>query len=200
MIATPSTVVPLAPSWGASAAQSFTQREQLPLQANQLWLIESGIVKTLTWSEEGYSTLLGIWGPGDIIGRPLVGLNPYQAFCLTPAVAAPLPKDEWPDMSQALVRHIRHSNVLMELLHIPQADVRIFRALSWLTQRFGLQYPEGRQLSFHVTHQDLADLTGLTRVTVTRLLNELDKQGLIHRQKRLITITANNDPFWHYEI
>lgn len=196
MITPPSKVIPLR----LSAPQAFSQREQLPLQANQLWLIQSGAVKTQTWSEEGCSTLLGIWGAGDIIGRPLVGLNPYQAFCLAPVTAAPLPKEDWSELGQVLIRHIRQANILLEILHIPQADMRVFRVLSWLTQRFGQQYAEGRQLGFHLTHQDLADLTGLTRVTVTRLLNELEKQGLIQREKRLITITAHSDPFWHYEI
>ncbi|PSR14679.1 hypothetical protein C8255_23850 [filamentous cyanobacterium CCP3] len=42
----------------------------------------------------------------------------------------------------------------------------------WLLNRFGLQIDQGCLIDLKITYQDLADVSGLGRVTVTRLLRQ----------------------------
>jgi CRP-like cAMP-binding protein len=60
--------------------------------------------------------------------------------------------------------------------------LRLF--LVWLAHKFGQQMEHGWQIGFRLTHQDLADAIGSSRVTVTRLLSKLEKQGAIARFDR----------------
>ncbi|MBE9178933.1 Crp/Fnr family transcriptional regulator [Oculatella sp. LEGE 06141] len=181
--------------------RTFSRRTQLPLQAEQMWRIESGIVRTFTWLEDGCLVTLGFWGAGDVLGKALSRVTtPYHAECLTDVKAIPLSPDQWHQETNALIEHIRQSGELLEILHCSQTEVSLLRALNWLAKRFGQDSHTGRRIDFRLTHQELAELIGATRVTVTRMLNDFEKRGLIHRQRRSITVVPEQSPFWHYEI
>jgi CRP/FNR family transcriptional regulator len=51
--------------------------------------------------------------------------------------------------------------------------------LSILAETYGERTSEGTVLHVRLIHQDLADMTGLTRETVTRVLDKLKKHGEI---------------------
>lgn len=179
---------------------TFSAREFLPLPPEQIWYIQSGVVKTQSWTVSGCPILLGIWGAGDVVGRLLATTDPYQIQCMTDVEATLWEGDRCSEFTTALLNHIRQTNTLLEILHQPQAEVVLFQLLNWLSQRFGLDHATGRQINLRLTHQDLADMTGLTRVTVTRLLVSLDQRGLIQRRQRRISITPDTSAFWHYQI
>jgi CRP-like cAMP-binding protein len=190
----------LSPGLSEPTHQAFGRRAHLPLPADQLWQIHSGVVRTATWTEEGAMVTLGLWSAGDILGRALSSANPHQAECLTEVTASLLPREEWHRVTDSLIRHIRHSEELLEILHCPQVEASLLRVLNWLAQRFGQESKFGRRIELRLTHQELAELIGSTRVTVTRLLSSFERRGLIQRQQRRITITQEAEPFWHYEI
>ena len=48
--------------------QLFNRRDKIPPRPDVLWLIQRGVVRTLTLAEEGTVIALGYWGPGDIVG------------------------------------------------------------------------------------------------------------------------------------
>jgi CRP-like cAMP-binding protein len=88
----------------------------------------------------------------------------------------------------------------MEILHHKQAESSLLRLLAWLANRFGQEVEQGQRIALRLTHQDIADLIGLTRVTVTRLLNDFERQGIIQRKERQFIVLHDRLPFWHYEI
>jgi len=57
----------------------------------------------------------------------------------------------------------------------------LLKLLAWLSTRFGQDVDTGRLIDLRLTYQDLSELLGATRVTVTRTLNQLEQQGLIER-------------------
>lgn len=190
----------LANSLTARKINSFTRRSFLPTAQDFLWKIETGVVRTLTLLEDGTSVALGLWGADDIVGRVLSKANPYQIECLTPVQATIVPKQDWYEVTEAMISHIQQSGELMEILHCRQAEASLLRLFAWLAQRFGQQTKQGKRIDLRLTHQDIAELTGLTRVTVTRILKNLENQGLIQRQDRSFIVLQDQSPFWHYEI
>ncbi len=66
---------------------------------------------------------------------------------------------------------------LLYFLQIRCTQTRLRHILYWLAQRFGRSIESGILLPLRLTHQEMADLIGSTRVTVTRLMNQLEKQG-----------------------
>ena len=181
-------------------AYSFERRSLLPLRRDSLWLLETGVVRTLTMLEDGTSIILGLWGPGDVVGRVLCNANPYQIECLTPVEAILLPDHSWHEATEAMILHIQRSGELIEIMHCRHAEASLLRLFAWLAKRFGQEVEQGQLIDLRLTHQDIADLIGLTRVTVTRLLNDFEKQGIIQRVQRQFIVLHDQPPFWHYEI
>lgn len=67
----------------------------------------------------------------------------------------------------------------------------IVRSLTWNEEgQFGQTVPQGKLLNFHLTHQDISETIGLTRVTVTRLINRLEQEGRIVRSHRNFILTT----------
>ena len=195
------TVFPLSANRStAQTGYSFARRSLLPLRRDALWVLETGVVRTLTMLEDGTSIILGLWGPGDVVGRVLSKADPYQIECLTPVEATLLPDHSWHQATEAMIMHIQRSEELIEIMHCRHAETSILRLLAWLAKRYGQEVEQGQLIDLRLTHQDIADLIGLTRVTVTRLLNEFVNQGIIQRQERQFIILHDQQPFWHYEI
>lgn len=179
---------------------NFTRRSLLPLRRDALWLIKTGVVRTLTVLEDGTAVTLGLWGEGDVVGRVLSQANPYQIECLTPVEATLIPEQKWSEVTQAMLLHIQRSEQFTEILHYKQAESKLLQLFGWLAKRFGYQVQVGKRIDLRLTHQDIADLIGLTRVTVTRLMKVFERQGIIQRQERQFVVMQDQAPFWHYEI
>lgn len=53
-------------------------------QPDSCWQIKKGLVRTLTWTEEGDLVTLGLWGVGDYVGQALAEVAPFQIECISP--------------------------------------------------------------------------------------------------------------------
>ncbi len=177
---------------------NFARRSFLPLRQDSVWLLQTGVVRTLTVLEDGTAVTLGLWGTGDIVGT-LSQVDPYQIE-ITPVEATLIHKQNLPEVTEAMVLHIQRSEQFIEILHYKQADAKLLQLFGWLAKRFGYQVQTGQRIDLRLTHQDIANLIGLTRVTVTRLLKSFERQGIIQRQERQFIVMQDQAPFWHYEI
>jgi len=182
--------VPGAPT---AAIQVFQRKEVLPLLSDRVWQIEQGVVRVVTWNEGGHITTLGIWGQGDVVGQPLTRQHPCQIECLADvrAIAIPLGNSSryW---QTVLLKHIWHQEELLRIIHQPSVLESLMQLLHWLAQRFGYPVPQGRLLDPLFTHQQLAEILGTSRVTVTRALSQLKEEGkLIKFNKTLRQWTGN---------
>jgi CRP-like cAMP-binding protein len=65
------------------------------------------------------------------------------------------------------------------------------KVLTFLGNKFGHQVDRGQLIDLRLTHQELADLIGATRVTVTKILNQLEQDGLISRPRRHLIVVCN---------
>ncbi|MBD2571036.1 Crp/Fnr family transcriptional regulator [Anabaena lutea] len=166
----------------------FTRRAVIPVRKDVLWRIERGIVRTLTWSEDGTSITLGYWGLGDIVGYPLSTVNPYQIECLTSVEATILPPHLWHEDINALLCHIQQAEELLSILHRKPTSLKLWQFLVWLSEKFGRDLEQGKLIDLNVTHQDISEVLNTTRVTVTRLLQKFEEEGKILRHKRSIVL------------
>lgn len=179
--------------------QRFGRRSLLPHKPDALWKIEIGVVRTLTWLEDGTVIATGLWGPGDVIGNILSKSNPYQMECLTEVEASILPIDNCYTATEALFTHIQQAEELSVIRSYKKAEEILFRLLVWLAKKFGREVARGHLIDLRLTHQDLAELLHITRVTITRTLNQFERQGLIDRKSRRLMV-LHEEEFWHYEI
>ncbi|WP_373524650.1 Crp/Fnr family transcriptional regulator [Nostoc sp.] len=177
----------------------FARRSFLPEHQNGLWKIERGFVRTFTYLEDGTTVALGLWGPGDIVGKSLSKLEPYQMECLTKVEATALPLEEWTQLTETLLSHIQQAQELMVIRSHKKVDIMLIKLLAWLSKKFGLEVDKGRLIDMRLTHEDLAQMLGSTRVTITRVLGQFEQEGLIDRLS-LHRIVLREEDIWYYEI
>lgn len=177
----------------------FTARSILPQKQDKLWRIESGVVRVVSWLENGTVVTLGLWGPGDMVGKALSKADPYQVECLTVVEATLLPLEIWQESAETLLSHAQQTEELLIIRSYRRADVMLIKLLTWLARRFGRTVDQGQLIDLRLTHQDIAELLGTTRVTITRLFSQLEQQGLIERLP-LHRVVLREEEVWHYEI
>lgn len=83
------------------------------------------------------------------------------------------------NLLQSLSSRLRESWKRIQLLNFNDAAQRIKMLFIMLAETYGKETPRGMLLSVKLIHQDIADMTGLTRETVTRVLDKLQKAGEI---------------------
>lgn len=156
------------------------------------WLITKGAVKTLTWDETGKVITLGYWGAGDVIGLPFSAVDPYEVQCLSNVEARSVPDCHSSQYAKEITFCLRQTDELLRILRIERMYYRLYQLLLWLGNKFGDRVAEGILINIRLTHQELADLIGSTRVTVTRLLNQLETEQKILRPGRFNIILQND--------
>lgn len=182
-----------------NAVKLFARRSFLPEQKDSLWKIENGFVQTFTYLEDGTTIALGVWGSGDMVGQPLSKLDPYQIECLTPVTATIVPIDGWYQLTDVLLTHLQQAEELIVIRSHKKVEIMLVKLLIWLSKKFGSEIDQGRLIDMRLTHEDLANLIGSTRVTVTRILGDFEQQGLIDRLS-LHRIVLRQEDIWYYEI
>ena len=151
------------------------------LPEHMSWRLHEGYVRSATWNDEGESITLGLWGPGDVISSEDPVQHPLELQCLTTVVVEHLELDE-----ELRLQHLLRERQMLAELHtiqrIRSGERRLLATLTWIARSFGQVNRHGCRLSLaelNLTHRALADLCGLTRVTVTKLLSRFRQEGVL---------------------
>ena len=166
---------------------SYSKGEIIPLTPACVWLVTQGVVKLNTMSETGDEVLVGLVGPSIPFGSMMTSLPTYQATALSETVKLACFSlaeiSACPHLSQTLLTQIsqrlRQTEMLLAISGKRQVKERLYHLLQLLKQEIGVPVVQGTRLSVRLTHQDFADACCTTRVTITRLLGQLQKQGKI---------------------
>jgi len=165
----------------------YSKGEVISLKSKALWIVCQGVVKLTTVNESGEEVLLGLAGPSMPFGSSMTSLATYQATALSKdvqLVCIPLTEiAASPSLSQALLPRIserlRQTESLLAVSGKRQVKERLQYLLLLLKREIGQPVAQGTRLSVRLTHQELADACCTTRVTITRLVSQLKKQGKI---------------------
>lgn len=65
---------------------------------------------------------------------------------------------------------------------------RVLKMLLQLGSRCGIPHAQGLRLNITLTHQEIADMIGTTRQTVTTILGQLEREGMIRIEHHVIYI------------
>lgn len=165
-------------------SQTFAQSELIPLQSDHLWLVHEGVIKVSAWTQEGNPMTLGYWGENDVIGQPLTLVHPFRVKCLTSVCASSIPINQTNCISSLIARHSIQAEEILYILRADKIYDRLCKMLVWLGNKFGSEIEIGLMINLRLTHQDLAEIIGATRVSVTKLINQLEREGFLSRPER----------------
>lgn len=89
---------------------------------------------------------------------------------------------------QVLCSRLRQAWGQLQKLTYGTAEARIGAGLMQLARRHGVQDARGIIINLRITHQELAEMVGTARETVTRTLATLRNEGVIQIEHRRIVI------------
>lgn len=179
------------PTVTSPLSQRLFSGERILLRYDVLWRIERGSVRNVTWNEQGTLQPLGYWGVGDVVGQPLSRFKPYQIECLTDVEVTVLPSALWLEALDAILSHIQQAEELLSIAYQNPLRQRLWQFLVFLAEKFGRDVETGKLIDLAFTHHELAEAINATRVTVTRLLQQFEHEGLLLRRSRRLIVTRH---------
>ena len=179
----------------------YDKGEEVPLVTQGVWQVYRGIVQLSKNHSSGEELLLGWAKPSTFFGTWLTSIDTYQAKTLSDVYLRWYPLSEIetsPHLAQMVLmgvaRRIRQTEALLSIAGLRRVEDRLRELLLLLKQEMGESVTEGTRLAVRFTHQSLANAIGTTRVTVTRLLGEFQRQEIIALSKdRHIVLLDNVD-------
>lgn len=170
------------------ALNFYDKGETIPLKENGCWQIYRGIIQVSQFTDNGDEILVGWAQAGSFVGLHLTRsqLEIYQAKALSDVYLrwysaehiAANPQLNALALAQTLKR-LCQTESLLAIAGYKRVDERLQALLKLLAQEMGHPIDGGIRLSVRLTHQMLANAIGTTRVTITRLLGELQTQGQV---------------------
>jgi CRP/FNR family transcriptional regulator, cyclic AMP receptor protein len=168
---------------------------------NYMYLVLSGKVKVAKSGTGGRETILAIHRTGDFFGEMSL-LDGKTA----PATVSAMEDSKIISVSgNDFHRYLLHNEkVMLQIIQVlcarlrqvwqtqslssSTADARIRMGIYQLSKRHGIRDAHGTIIDLKITHQELAEMVGTSRETVTRVLTKLREQGVIEIDQRRITL------------
>jgi CRP-like cAMP-binding protein len=171
-----------------------------------MYLIQQGQVKVTKTSEDGREKILEIFGEGAFIGEmALLDREPRSASMKTTSacVLLALSRQDFlgllrqnPEIAMGVIRELsrrlRETDEQVRALMFERVEQRTRRVLRRLARE---QHPARTELGLTgpVTHQQLADLVGTSRETVTRVLKALRDEGWLEQQGKRYAVRKDEE-------
>jgi len=176
-------------TWGATTVARTLGRGETLYRAGEpaiaSYALEAGLVKLAVLLPSGRERIVGIAGPGDLVGAMTPATLSYgeSAEALGAAVVVralePHRAEHAATLARAADAHLARLRHALEETDLPVA-ARLARTLVRLGDRFGQRGDDGRvRLTLPLTHDHLAALVGAARETTTATLSELRQRGLL---------------------
>ncbi len=163
--------------------------------ASSLYVVNFGVLKAVVPTSLGRDRIADLYGAGDVLGlsaldggRHAETVIAVHDACLTPIDPGQAMNDRGlrDYVLRSLARQLRRSREMLDEAEMP-VGARVTRAFLRLARQFGQPSDAalpgaagaGVKLPLALTHEDLADLTGSSRVTITRILGELRQDGAL---------------------
>lgn len=171
-------------------------------EGDALFVIEEGQVKVSLVHEDGREVILSFLGPEEVFGElALLDSKPRSATvtAIAPTRLLVLRRADFqrlllgaPQIAVSLLEELagrlRRTDQQIEGLALFNVASRLSKTLLRLALERGVEVAEGYALETPPTHQQLANMTGSTRETVSRVLKQLESQGYIARRGGQILI------------
>lgn len=171
----------------------------------RFFVLLSGKVHVSSASADGRESTFNIMGPGSVMGEAaaLTGLPRYSAALVIEA--AELIQLQAGHLEDYVRADPRFASALICLLSVKQRfavarlhqavfeapDQRILRLLEQMADSHvdRLQPSDRGDLQVHLTHEQIGNLTNLSRVTVTRTVQKLKRDGRVRLIGRAIVLS-----------
>ncbi len=172
------------------------------------YMIESGMLKVTRQHRDGRIKIINLLTAGDVFGEmALLDDVPRSATVVTmePTSLLVLNKRDFIHLItetselalkiiSTLSQRLRNSDEQIRELSFGTKDNRIESLFERLINRFGVPDRRGVRIPFHLSQQELADMSATRREIICRYLNDQKKRGLLAQNSDQHLIFLNENP------
>ncbi len=170
--------------------------------ATHFFLLLHGRLKVNQVTHSGQQIIVRVVHPGDLFGfAKALQRNDYPgtALAVTDSIALSWPTHLWPDFinhnprlavsaMQTIGQRLEEAHTRIREMSTEEVERRVAHAVLRLAKQAGRKEETGIRIDFPISRQDIAEMTGTTLHTVSRILSAWESKGLVQggRQKLLI--------------
>lgn len=170
--------------------------------ATEFFALLHGRLKVVQTTPDGHQVVVRHVNPGDIFGIAKAMRRteyPATATAVVDSLALAWPSSQWEpfiarspvlaiNALQTVGQRLQDAHARIRELSTEEVERRVAHALLRLVQQAGKKTDEGILIDFPVTRQDLAELTGTTLHTVSRVMSAWEAKGLVSSSRRKVCV------------
>jgi CRP-like cAMP-binding protein len=170
--------------------------------ADSVYLLLSGRLKVTQVTGDGQQVIVRVVHPGELFGFAVALQRtdyPGTAMAATDSEVLCWPSELWPQLIeqnghvavsaiQTIGRQLEEAHTRIREMSTQDVERRVAHAILRLSLLAGKKEGTGIQIAFPISRQDIAEMTGTTLHTVSRILSAWEAQGLVEcgRQKVVV--------------
>jgi CRP-like cAMP-binding protein len=170
--------------------------------ATHFFLLINGRLKVTQVTADGQQIIVRVVHPGDLFGfaRALRRADyPGTAIGVTESLAICWPTDLWPQFIDrsphvavsalnTIGQRLEEAHTRIREMSTEEVERRVAHTVIRLSQQAGRTEADGVRIDFPISRQDIAEMTGTTLHTVSRILSAWETNGIVQggRQKLLV--------------
>lgn len=174
--------------------------------ATHFYLLLHGRLKVTQVTPDGQQIIVRVVHPGDLFGfaKALQRTDyPGTAVCAAESIAICWPTELWPhfiDRNPHLAmtalhtigKRLEEAHTRIREMSTQEVEKRVAHTVLRLVEQAGRKEAGGIRIDFPITRQDIAEMTGTTLHTVSRILSAWEGRNLVEggRQKLLVRDVA----------
>ncbi|MEM9274849.1 MAG: Crp/Fnr family transcriptional regulator [Cyanobacteria bacterium P01_F01_bin.143] len=164
----------------------YEKGEEIALLNTGIWQVYRGVVQLSKIDVSGKKIILGWVTSGHVFDNQkdesviyhAQAMSDVYVRCLTPQYLRIYPQLVTELIAKLSYRLIQ-TQKLLTIAAIKLVEDRLWELLSMLKEEMGQPVSNGTRLTVRFTHQNIANVIGATRVTVTRVLGEFQTKNWI---------------------
>lgn len=171
-------------------------------EAHSFFVLLHGHLRVYRLTPDGQQVVVRYVSPGEVFGVAMaIGRNRYPgtAAAVVDSIALAWASAAWPRMvakhpalaantMQMIGNRLQEQNTRVVEMSTEQVERRIAHTLLRLAGQAGRKVEAGVQIDFPISRQDVAEMTGATLHTVSRILSAWEDKGLVEGGRQRITL------------
>jgi CRP-like cAMP-binding protein len=172
-------------------------------EADNFFLLLNGHIRVVRGTAEGHQIVVRYISEGELFGiATAIGRTTYpaSAFAAVDCVVIAWPNALWAEFTArfpsfganaygTIGTRLQESHTRVVEMATEQVEQRIAHALLRLIRQSGRKTEDGIRIDFPITRQDIAEMTGSTLHTVSRVLSAWETRGLVRSGRQKVTVT-----------
>lgn len=169
--------------------------------AHSFFLLLDGHVRVVRSTPDGQQVIVRYISPGELLGiAQALGRTTYPASAIAAVdcVLIAWPDRLWPQFAglpnfgantyKTVGTRLQDAQTRVIELSTEQVEQRVAHALLRLVNQTGKKTEDGILIDFPISRQDIAEMTGTTLHTVSRLLSAWEESGLVKSGRQKVTV------------